>query len=644
MQTELQKELDDDKAVYEILSCWCDKNEQEKTKAIELGEDKISALESEIAMAIAKIQELKETLKQAKDSINKDFDAVQESASMRMKENKEFHGEETDLIEAIKACEQAIVVLSKHNPSMTQLSAVGRSLEGVAHSMMIPKMLNSVQAAALKMFVKEVGHPDSFLGTNTLAVPGYESGSGQILGILKQMKEEFESNLAEARKLEAKNVEDYAKLKAAKEQETIATKKLVQQSEADLAAFQEKHAQAVEQLGDTKDQLKLDKEFLFNLKKRCAEGDKEYEERVKSRMEEINAVADTIAFLNSDEAFEMFDKTVNTAFVQVAAERQEEQHLRQRASAALSKVAGLGRAESPQIALIATAVQIDAFTKVIEMIDNLIKELKEQQADEVKEHDYCKEELNKNTLETDKAYDKQEQLTAQIADLDETIKKLTEEMERTKNEISDMQTQMKRASENREAENADFQQAVTGQRITQQILQKALERMQSVYLFLQQPGGPHIQTSATDTDPGNGPARFKNNAQKNTGGGKVVRMIEQIISDSKALEGEAIAAEQDSQTAYENFMKDSNAAIQKGQDAISNMTEEKAKSEQSLNLAQTDLDGTNKQLENLHTIATDLHNSCDYLLKNFGVRQDARAKEIDALGEAKAILSGMQNN
>merc|ERR1719161_2390509 len=113
--------------------------------------------------------------------------------------------------------------------------------------MMIPKMLNSVQAAALKMFVKEVGHPDSFLGTNTLAVPGYQSGSGQIFGILKQMKEEFEANLAEARKLEAKNVEDYTNLKAAKDQEMTATKKLVEEAEADLTNFQEKHAQATEE-------------------------------------------------------------------------------------------------------------------------------------------------------------------------------------------------------------------------------------------------------------------------------------------------------------------------------------------------------------------------------------------------------------
>merc|ERR1719313_2113501 len=226
------------------------------------------------------------------------------------------------------------------------------------------------------MFVKDAGRPGSFMHMNSLAVPGYEARSGQIVGILKQMKEEFEANLAEARKLEAKNVEDYTTLKAAKEQEMAATKKLVQESEADLAAFQEKHAQAMEQLEDTEDQLKLDKEFLFNLKKRCAEGDKEYQERVKSRMEEINAVTDTIAFLNSDEAHQMFEKTVNTAFVQVAVERKAEKHLRQRAAAVLTKVAGLDSAESSQIAMIATAVQIDAFTKVIEMIDNLINELK----------------------------------------------------------------------------------------------------------------------------------------------------------------------------------------------------------------------------------------------------------------------------
>merc|ERR1719262_1815607 len=156
-----------------------------------------------------------------------------------------------------------------------------------------------------------------------------------------------------------------------------------------------------------------------------------------------------------------------------------------------------------------------------------------------------------------------------------------------------------------------------------------------------QPGAPHIQTSATDTDPGNGPARFKK-MEKNAGGSRVVAMIEGIIKDSKQLEAEAIAAEQDSQTAYENFMKESNDSITKLTEETNNLKENKAKAAEELEMTKSDLDQTNSELQGLHDESADLHQSCDYLLKNFFVRQEARQAEIDALNEAKAILSGMQ--
>merc|ERR550537_1719579 len=173
--------------------------------------------------------------------------------------------------------------------------------------------------------------------------------------------------------------------------------------------------------------------------------------------------------------------------------------------------------------------------------------------------------------------------------------------------------------------------------------------MKQVYLFLQQraqshrkaPGAPHIQTSATDTDPGSGPARFTK-YEKNAGGARVVAMIESIIGDSKKLEAEAIAAEQDSQTAYENFMKESNDSIAKLTEEINNLKDNKAKAEVELEMTKSDLDVTNAALQGLHDESADLHQSCDYLLKNFEVRQEARQAEIDALNEAKAILSGMQ--
>merc|ERR550537_2062732 len=97
--------------------------------------------------------------------------------------------------------------------------------------------------------------------------------------------------------------------------------------------------------------------------------------------------------------------------------------------------------------------------------------------------------------------------------------------------------------------------------------------MKQVYALLQQrqPGAPHIQTSGTHTDPGNGPAKFKK-YEENAGGGKVVAMLEEILADTRKTEDQAMVSEQDSQSAYENFMKDSNKSILSTTKSISDMS------------------------------------------------------------------------
>merc|ERR1719352_958007 len=111
------------------------------------------------------------------------------------------------------------------------------------------------------------------------------------------------------------------------------------------------------------------------------------------------------------------------------------------------------------------------------------------------------------------------------------------------------------------------------------ILNKALDRMKQVYAFLQSkaPGAPHIQTSGTHTDPGNGPAKFTKYEQ-NAGGGKVLAMLDTVMADSKKMENEAVRAEQNAAAAYEMFMKDSNKSIKQMLKSNVNMSEEKAKS------------------------------------------------------------------
>merc|ERR1719168_557312 len=123
--------------------------------------------------------------------------------------------------------------------------------------------------------------------------------------------------------------------------------------------------------------------------------------------------------------------------------------------------------------------------------------------------------------------------------------------------------------------------------------------MKQVYAMVQedpQPGAAHIATSGTHTDPGNGPARFTK-YEKHAGGSRVLRMIEEVMADSKKTENDAIASEQDSQTAYENFMKDSNKAITTYTEKIVNMKGSLAKAKEDLVMSKSDLMATMKKLE-----------------------------------------------
>merc|ERR1719335_1894054 len=117
-------------------------------------------------------------------------------------------------------------------------------------------------------------------------------------------------------------------------------------------------------------------------------------------------------------------------------------------------------------------------------------------------------------------------------------------------------------------------------------------------------------------------------------------MIQTIINDAKAMEAEAAKAEEDAQTAYEGFVKETNASIEEKSKDIVNKSDEKAKAEDDLTKANEDKENVMLELDQLSTEAADLHKACDFVLKNFEIRQTARGEEIEALKQVKAILSG----
>merc|ERR1712194_637738 len=264
----------------------------------------------------------------------------------------------------------------------------------------------------------------------------------------------------------------------------------------------------------------------------------------------------------------------------------------------------------------------------------MIAQLLKEKEDEIKHKDFCVDEFSTNQLQTEKKEREKQDLIAKIEDLELTIKTLHEEIENLKAQIAEMQVQLKRAGENREKENKEFQMTVADQRETQKLLQAALNVLAEFYgkkaaafLQKQEPVGP---------PPPPGFEAYK----KNAASGGVMSMIQQIISDAKAMEAETIRSEEDSQKAYEDFVKETNASIEAKSRDIVNKAELKAKAETDLVETKEAKEAVMLELEQLSNYNAQLHQSCDFVLKNFDLRQTARDEEVEALRQAKAILSG----
>merc|ERR1719326_1061490 len=169
----------------------------------------------------------------------------------------------------------------------------------------------------------------------------------------------------------------------------------------------------------TQTALAEDQKFLANLEKTCAEADANFAERKKSRLSEIQAVSETIEILAGDDAKDAMDTTFS--FLQISKNSDKQ---RRDAAAILRK------SRSPELSMLASSVELDAFTKVKAMIDKMIATLKAQNADEVKKNDWCKAELQENEMATAKTTSLKEDLEAKIGELEATIKRLSEEIEK----------------------------------------------------------------------------------------------------------------------------------------------------------------------------------------------------------------------
>merc|ERR1719160_160200 len=455
MSAQLGKEAEEDAETYETMACWCETGDKQKAKEIADGQQRSSELSASIEELTAKGAQLKSDIETLEASVAEQTTALSTATAIRDKEKAEFVAEEKEMIQSITSLKGAVITLSKtHGESASMLQMIQSHAK--KHKDIVLQALNSKQRHLVL----------NLMQTNTPA-------SGEIYGVLKQMKESFEENLASSQKEEANAEKEYASLKAAKTKELAAAKVQIQSKQQSLGDTDQANAQAQQDKKDTETALEADIGFLADLKDKCAVADSEYAARVKVRSEEITAVSDTMAMLTSDEANDAFTKSMT--FIQKSS-----------MSSVQSKVVNVltqaGKdLQAPRLSTLAMKLKLDAFSKAKANIDDMVEKLKIESADEVKDRDFCIGELNTNDRQAAAKADQKADLEAKISQLESDIADLSASIKALSDEVTSTQVEMMKASKNREAENKQFQMVIQDQRATQAILEKAVARLGAFY-------------------------------------------------------------------------------------------------------------------------------------------------------------------
>lgn len=422
--------------------------------------------------------------------------------------------------------------------------------------------------------------------------------------------------------------------------------------------------------GDTAEALEEDKKFLADMEKNCATKTAEWEVIVKTRNEELLALADTIKVLNDDDVLELMKKTLPGAssFMQLQVTSST---MRARALEAIRS------ARRPQLDFIALAIRGKkiGLEGVITMIDEMAATLKTEQADDDKKKAYCAKEF-------DSADDKKKSFERSIKDLETAIADAKDGIGATKDDIEALTAGIKAldksvasATSQRKEENTEFTSLMASDTAAKEILGFAKNRLNKFYnpkLYkapakrelsdedratlaaggtlapTEAPGGlagtgvtvladVSVHSQAKPPPPPEAPGAYK---KKSGESGGVIAMIDLLVKDLDKEMTVAKAEEKDAQADYEQMMKDS--ADKRAEDSKSLGDKEAALADLQAALEKDTESKTSdtKELGATLQYIQSLHNECDWLLQYFDVRKEARTSEIDALGKAKAVLSG----
>jgi len=684
MQKEVEAESKKDKELYEKFMCFCDNGVGGLQKTIADAKATIEDLTAKIEEETSEKAQLGQDVVQHKTDREQATVDLEKATALRSKENSDFEREAADAKTNLAGVSKALPALEAGLSSSSLVQLGGDVTDSVKKAVAGSMAISSSERETVLAFLSG---KSSSSETDSSTGPS----SGEIVGILKTMKDDMEESVAKLDQAEQVSSKGFEDLKSAKDQEIKLATQAVEQKQkrgGELGVLLAQRSGAVE---DAQDEQADAEKFISTLDRECSTKKQEYDNRQKLRTQEIAAISETISILNDDDALDVFKKAVPSALLQDPANKRKhvagfvqggELSVEMRLQKAQKILAAAGKSyKSPQLGLIAYSIKgkmramasaakhgsnaggaVD-FSEIIRSIEGMVAVLNSEMKDDEKHKEWCRGEFDKSEREASATQDQVSQLTAGMEEMTDETTSLAEDIKTLQESIATTDKEVSESTEQRKAEHAEYLVCVQMSEAAKQLLEKAKNRMAKFYNPALYVAPAKEELSAEDRIAANLGASFfqKHEVTRHTQGqklpdapetmegsttapnkksGGVLALMDSMAHELEMDHQEAVHDEKTAQSDYVEMMGEMQATRETDGKSVVSKGASKAELEAKLSDSKENRMNTLKGLENVHQYINELHGSCDFIIENFAARKEARASELEGLRNAKSALAG----
>merc|ERR1719378_772736 len=320
------------------------------------------------------------------------------------------------------------------------------------------------------------------------------------------------------------------------------------------------------------------------------------------------------------------------------------------------------------------------FSKILAMVDGIVKVLGEEQKDDDATKSYCDKEMSKSEQEKKDTEEAISTSEAAIEEMTDESSTLADEIKKLQKEVKDLDKAVAEATEQRKDEHGEFITFQTENNAALQLIEKAKNKLFKFYRPNQYKEAPTkelteeekilaasgrsdlIATAApeliagttqtamtqlyvqldqdTSAAPPPPPATWDAYQKKDGKSNGVIALMEMLMKELQDGIVEAENEEKTSQKDYERLMSESQAKRESNVNSITSKEAAKADLDAQIEATKEKKTSQEAQLMNVNEYIQNLHADCDFLIENYDLRKAARENEVEGLKNAKSVLSG----